>query len=236
MKHIFSNPALDPDEAEPAEPSAPHPPPALSDSIRHFVLSLPKFLEPVILFCTHVLHMRDTRYCGIVVRVLRSILQDFAPPLDAVTAVTIREFISSEVLRACITSVHEPYFVDIQKDLALLIASIWILYGPSTQTPRSVMLSLPGMAEQRVKNTEAALMRSTIARQQRALILDLLSGLRSVSISEQGKILTVTSEERRKVRSALQERYMTNEMEGQEKTKVNIDDGPDLGGVPDLFG
>jgi exportin-5 len=66
--------------------------------------------------------------------------------------------------------------------------------------------------------------------------LDLLSGLRSVSISEQGKILTVTSEERRKVRSALQERYMTNEMEGQEKTKVNIDDGPDLSGVSDLFG
>lgn len=229
---------LDPDEAETSDPSVPPPPPALSDSMRHFVLSNPPILEPVILFCTHVLRMRDTRCCSIITRVIRSILQDFAPPLNTPTAVTIREFISSEVLRACITSVHEPYFVDMQKDLAQLIASIWILYGPSTATPRSVMLSLPGMSEARVTNTEIALTRSTSSRQQRALILDLLDGLRGVSISEQGKILG-SREERRKARSAMQARYMTNEMEGQEKTgtsKVDIDDGPDLGGVADMFG
>ncbi|KKA20307.1 Nuclear import and export protein Msn5 [Rasamsonia emersonii CBS 393.64] len=228
----------DPDEAETSDPSVPPPPPSLSDSMRHFVLSNPPILEPVILFCTHVLRMRDTRCCSIITRVIRSILQDFAPPLNTPTAVTIREFISSEVLRACITSVHEPYFVDMQKDLAQLISSIWILYGPSTSTPRSVMLSLPGMSEARVANTEIALMRSTSARQQRALILDLLDGLRGVSIAEQGKILG-SREERRKARSAMQARYMTNEMEGQEKTgpsKVDIDDGPDLGGVADMFG
>lgn len=210
-------------------------PPAPSDSIRHFVLSSPPILEPVILFCTHALRMRDTRCCGIITRVIRSILQDFAPPLNTPTAVTIREFICSEVLTACITSVHEPYFVDMQKDLAQLIASIWILYGPSSSTPRSVMLSLPGMTEQRVASTETALMRSTSTRQQRALVLDLLEGLRGVSIAEQGKILA-TREDRRKARSAMQERYMTTEMEGQQSTKVDINEGPDLGGVADLFG
>uniref|UniRef100_A0A093XXU9 Exportin-5 C-terminal domain-containing protein n=1 Tax=Talaromyces marneffei PM1 TaxID=1077442 RepID=A0A093XXU9_TALMA len=151
---------------------------------------------------------------------------------------TIREFISTEVLRACITSVHEPYFVDMQRDLATLIASIWVLYGSSTTTPRSVMLSLPGMHEQRVAQTETALMSSTSGRQQRALVLDLLEGLRGVSISEQGKILG-TREERRKARSAMQQRYMSTappDMEGQQKTKVNIDDGPDLGGLADMFG
>lgn len=31
-------------------------------------------------------------------------------------------------------------------------------------------------------------------------------------------------------------RYMTTEMEGQQSTKVDINEGPDLGGVADLFG
>ncbi|KAI9376280.1 armadillo-type protein [Aspergillus egyptiacus] len=224
----------DPDE-EPTDPSAPHPPPALSDSIRHFVLSHPAIFEPVMLFCTHALRMRDTRCCSIITRVIRSILQDFAPPNNTQTVVTIREFISSEVLKACITSVHEPYFVDMQKDLAQLIASIWVLYGASTPTPKAVILSLPGMTEQQVASTEAALVRSTSARQQRALVLDLLEGLRGVSIAEQGKILG-SAEERRKARSALQERYMSNEMEGQQGQKVDINDGPDLSGIADMFG
>lgn len=89
-----------------------------------------------------------------------------------------------------------------------------------------------------MSQTEMVLMRSTSGRQQRALILDLLEGLRGVSISEQGKILG-THEERRKARSAMQQRYMSTapaDMEGQQKNKVDIDDGPDLGGVADMFG
>lgn len=187
------------------------------------------------LFCTHALRMRDTRCCSIITRVIRSILQDFAPPNDSPTTVTIREFMCSEVLKACITSVHEPYFVDMQKELAQLIASIWVLYGASSPTPRSVILSLPGISEEQVANTEAILARSTSTRQQRAHILDLLEGVRGVSVAEQGKILN-SREERRKVKSALQQRYQSSEMEGQQGTKVDIDDGPDLGGVADLFG
>lgn len=179
--------------------------------------------------------MRDTRCCSIITRVIRSLLQDFAPPNDTPTTATIREFISSEVLKACITSVHEPYFVDMQKDLASLIASIWVLYGSSSPTPRTVILSLPGIDPQRVAYAENALLRSSSARQQRALILELLEGLRGVSIAEQGKILD-SRVERRKTRSALQEKYMKNEMDGQQTTKVDINDGPDLGGIADMFG
>lgn len=91
------------------------------------------------------------------------------------------------------------------------------------------------MTEPQVADAEAALARSTSLRQQRALVLDLLEGVRGVSIAEQGKILG-TREERRKERSALQQRYLSNEMEGQQSSKVDINDGPDLGGVADLFG
>lgn len=141
----------------------------------------------------------------------------------------------SEVLKACITSVHEPYFVDMQKELAQLIASIWVLYGSTSATPRSVVLSLPGVTEQQVGETEAALARSTSSRQQRALVLELLEGLRGVSIAEQGKILNAR-EERRKAKSNLQLRYLTNAVDNEQNTAVDINDGPDLGGVADLFG
>ncbi|BDD62412.1 hypothetical protein MAP00_007380 [Monascus purpureus] len=229
---------LDPQRADGAESTHPaclQGPPAASDSIRNFILSSPAIFEPIMLFCTHALRMRDTRCCSIITRVIRSILQDFAPPDGAPTIVTIREFICSQVLMACVTSVHEPYFVDMQKDLAQLIASIWVMYGPSSATPHSVILSLPGMTEQRVNDTELALVRSTSSRQQRALVLDLLEDLRGVSIAEQGKILD-SREGRRHARSALQQRYMTSEMEGQQNTKVNINDGPDLTGIADMFG
>lgn len=230
---IFEN--VDPDGAE-ADPNVPQPTPELSDSIRHFVLSSPEVFEPLMLFCTHALSMRDTRCCSIITRVIRSILADFAPPNNSPTTITIREFICTEVLKACITSVHESYFVDMQKDLAQLIASIWVLYGFASETPKSVLLSLPGITEQKVAQTEAALQRCTSPRQQRALILELLEPLRGVSIAEQGKILG-SREERRKARSALQERYMTNEMETQQENhRVDINDGPDLSGVADMFG
>ncbi|KAJ6009248.1 hypothetical protein N7499_005330 [Penicillium canescens] len=232
---LFDPQRGDPDGTE-TDPSAPQPTPELSDSIRHFVLSSPEIFEPVMLFCTHALRMRDTRCCSIITRVIRSILQDFAPPNNTPTTATIREFICTEVLKACITSVHESYFVDMQKDLAQLIASIWVLYGFCSETPRAVFLSLPGITEEKVAHTEATLHRCTSPRQQRALILELLEPLRGISVAEQGKILG-SREERRKARSALQERYMTNEMETQQQNhRVDINDGPDLGGVADLFG
>jgi len=228
----------DPDGTE-SDPSAAQPVPELSDSIRHFVLSSPEIFEPVMLFCTHALRMRDTRCCSIITRVIRSILQDFAPsPVveDTTTIRTIREFICSDVLKACITSVHESYFVDMQKDFAQLIASIWILYGTCSHTPRNIFLSLPGISEEKIAQTENSLHRSTSPRQHRALVLELLESLRGISIAEQGKILG-SREDRRKARSALQERYMTNEMDTQQQNhRVDINDGPDLGGVADLFG
>lgn len=90
------------------------------------------------------------------------------------------------------------------------------------------------MTEQRVMATQEALMRSTSGRQQKALVLDLLEGLRGVSISEQGRISDPRSE-RRKAKSAMQARYVTTQMEGQEGGKVDINDGPDMTGLADLF-
>lgn len=228
----------DPEGNDP-DPNAVQPTSSRSNSIRHFVLSSPEIFEPVMLFCTHALRMRDTRCCSIVTRVIRSILQDFAPnpdTEDTATTRTIREFICSDVLKACITSVHEPYFVDMQKDFAQLIASIWIFYGNCSETPGAIFLSLPGITAEKIAQTEAQLRRCTTARQQRAWVLEFLEPLRGISIAEQGNFLA-SREDRRRARSALQERYTTNEMDSVEQhQRVDINDGPDLDGVADLFG
>ncbi len=196
--------------------------------IRSYIISTPEILKPVILFCTHALRMRDTRSCSFITRVLRSLIPDFegTNPIET----DVREFISTEVLKACITSLHDPYFVDLQKDLAQLIASIVVAYSPRTETPKHVLLSLPSMSADQVDRAIRHLARAqSNSRQQRAIVLDLLEGLRGVSISEQGKI---AKPDPKKIRSAMQEKYMTVDV--QENGKK--DESLDLGGIAAMFG
>lgn len=219
------------------DPNA-NPSPTSAGSMRNFILSSPTILEPLILFSTHALRMRDTRCCTIITRVLRSILSHFVHEAPATNS-AIREFIATDVLKAAITSVHEPYFVDLQKDLAQLIASIWIYYGPLTTTVRSVLCSLPGLTEDKVDRTAATMRQTNNSRTQRALVLDLLEGLRGVRISEMGKI---DNTDPRKERSRMQKRYMEAKMEeDQGQSRVNqgsteADDADNLAGVAEIFG
>ncbi|KAK6592537.1 hypothetical protein H4I96_11768 [Botrytis cinerea] len=104
-------------------------------SMRKFCLTSQAILESLLLFLTHAIRMRDTRCCGVVLRVFRSIVPEFSSGNDSSLASSIREFISTEVLKAAISSLNEPYFVELQKDLASLIASILAHYAPVTDTP-----------------------------------------------------------------------------------------------------
>ena len=172
--------------------------------------------------------MRDTRSCSFITRVLRSLIPEFVgtDPIE----IDVREFISTEVLKACITSLHDPYFVDLQKDLAQLIASIVIAYNPWTETPKHILLSLPSMSAEAVDRAIRHLARShSNGRQQRAIVLDLLEGLRGVSVSEQGKI---AKPDPKRIRSAMQEKYMTVDMETNRKKE----ESPDLAGIANMFG
>ncbi|EMD00164.1 hypothetical protein BAUCODRAFT_367095 [Baudoinia panamericana UAMH 10762] len=160
--------------------AAPHP------KIRDIVLQDPSILEPMLVFCNHVLRMRDTRCCTAICRVFRSVVPFFQA--DTLPMPEVREFICTEVLKACITSLHEPYFADMQKDLAALIANIILLYSRRTSTLRNVLLSLPGMTQHKVERTIEDISRVPSERKQRALVLGLLEDLRAVSIHEAGKI------------------------------------------------
>jgi exportin-5 len=131
--------------------------------------------------------------------------EDVIPP--------VREYISSSVLEACITSLHEPYFVDLQKELATLIANILVFYLPYTETPSKVLLSLPGITQADLARFRPYMDRPTHSlRQQRSLVLELLKDLKGVSISEQGKLTTSDRHNhgRRPGRSKMAQAFMTS--------------------------
>ncbi|RDW68001.1 hypothetical protein BP6252_09397 [Coleophoma cylindrospora] len=202
-------------------------PPSAYPSLRKFCLSSPTILEPLLMFMTHAIQMRDTRCCGVVLRVFRSIVPDFTSKSDPV-AVTIREHMSEKVLEACIYSLHESYFVDLQRDIAQLISSILIYYSPLTPTPRNLLLRLPGIQEPAVDKCIDYMSRpGQQQRQQRALVLDLLRDLKGVSVSEQGRI-TKSAKTVRKEISKMQQEFLTEHPEPKESGRLP---SPDLEGV-----
>lgn len=237
-----------------------------------------QIVEPLLLFCTHAIRMKDTRCCNIMLRVFRSVVPDFqttddvasnikneikpdddtnehepdasakrnldTTPIPAATAAVIREYISSDVLKACITSIHEPYFVELQKDLASLIATILACYCPITATPRNVILSLPNMQQHEVDRTIATMLKTpSNTRTLRGLVLELLRDLKGVSISEQGKLAksidmsAVQKPQKKLARSKMAQQFMTapaqtNGQQQHDSMGVN-EDG--LDGVAGLF-
>jgi exportin-5 len=204
-------------------PSNAAPKPTLHD----LVLSDASVLEPLILFCTHALRMQDSRCCTTVCKLFASLVPQFtsADP-------QVREFIASDVLKACITSLNEPYFADMQRDLASLIAQILSLYCPLTATPRNILLSLPDMEEGRVDRDVRKIVDASSARGQRALVLEMLKGVRGVSIYEAGKIER-EAVQKKSARSGVQAQYM--EVEQQ---RAGVTDGAEVGleDVGGLFG
>ncbi|KAH7325108.1 armadillo-type protein [Stachybotrys elegans] len=206
------------------DPTKPNPPalntsngPANSESfpsLRKFCLMHREIVEPLLMFCTHGIRMRDTRCCSMILRLFISLVPEFQvgmssaakkalqesrdgtapPPADLQPvppeiANAIREFISLDVLKACITSFNEPYFVEVQKELASLIGSIVVYYGASSSSPREVLLSLPNVDAADLDRLVPFMAKpASHVRQQRAIVLDLLKDLKGVSVSEMGKL------------------------------------------------
>lgn len=172
-------------------------------------------VEPLLVFCTHGIRMRDTRCCGMILRLFISLVPEFqsvqgiglgratgnvhdgrtgsahidTTPVPPDIASVIREYISQDVLKACLTSFHEQYFVEVQKELASLIATIVVYYGPLTSTPKDVLLSLPNVNPAELERLTPFMAKpGSHTRQQRAIVLELLKDLKGVTVSEMGKL------------------------------------------------
>ncbi|KAL7620026.1 karyopherin [Parahypoxylon ruwenzoriense] len=230
-------------------------------TLREFCLMHSSIVEPLLMFCTHAIRWRDSRCCGIMLRVFRSIVPDFAAgernsprpvgPTQASippgTAAAIREYISSDVVKACISSIHEPYFVELQKDFAHLIATIVVTYSHLTTTARDVLASLPNMKPGDVDSGIAYMLRNeTTSRGQRGVILQLLGDIKGVSVSEMGKLsrsigvpTTKHSLAKRPLRSKMTQQFMTapaqNSGPGAANNGQDDGNGDGLEGVASLF-
>jgi exportin-5 len=189
--------------------------------LANFVLSTPSVLETMLLFCASMMRARDTRSVIVILRVLRPLVSRFRYEAP------IRDFFCDQILKNAITALHDPYYVDCQKDLASLIGTICQL---EDSKPREILLSLPGMGD--IDRVDRKLHRLRTAsrnddRLQRSVVLDLLSSVRGVSIYEQGKI-----ERAKPKKSAFQEQYMSVD----QPVKIVRGTSPGLVGVADMFG
>ena len=186
-----------------------------TQSIRDFVLSNNQILERLLVFMTHALSYKDTKTCYTMIIAAQRIVQTFASSDDYAP---VREYISEEMLRAAIVCIHDGYYAEYQQYYAQLIAMIWLYYGlptlgatnasgglpgvtpnaevvkPAlTLTPRNVLLTLPGMTEPKLDTAANQLLKEGVGgkvKKLRAIILNLLEGVRGVRVSELGKIDT----------------------------------------------
>lgn len=237
-------------------------------SLRRFCLTHQEVVEPLLVFCTHGIRVRDSRCCTMILRLFISLVPEFhlvdgqlpksvlQSPMEAHLATdrfpippeissAIREYISLDVLKACITSFHEPYFVELQKDLAALIATIVVYYSPITSSPRDVLLSLPNVNVSDLDRLSTYMAKpGAHTRQQRALVLDLLKDLKGVSVSEMGKLPKSSgfggSNRKRTNRSKMAQQFMSDQQSGQDSTRSGMNVArratPDaLEGVSNLF-
>jgi exportin-5 len=163
-----------------------------------------------------------------------------SPTVSPEVASAIREYISMDVLKACITSFHEPYFVEVQKELASLIASIFVNYGSVTATPKNILLSLPNVNPAVLERLAVYMTKPQAhTRQQRAIVMDLLKDLKGVSISEMHKLPQSTSFGRSKksARSKMAQEFMNADTApappGRSGGRGTTPDG--LEGVSNLF-
>ncbi|GAB7365831.1 hypothetical protein MBLNU230_g7163t1 [Neophaeotheca triangularis] len=206
------------------------PPPS---PIRAMVLSDPAILEPMMMFCTHALQMRDTRCCTTVTKVFRDLIPTFKD--DAPPAPQVREFICTEVLKACITSIHDPYFHDIQRDLATVIANMLVIYFDKTETPARILMSLPNMSVSAVTDALNKLRKTASERQQRAIVLSLLEAVRGLSIYESGSVAKTPVRSSKAARSGMMAQFMQMDQDPTAAT-INKGDESTLEGIADLFG
>ncbi|KAI2634491.1 ARM repeat-containing protein [Xylaria nigripes] len=215
-------------------------------SLRNFCLMHSSIVEPLLVFCTRVIQMKDTRCCSIMLRVLKTVVPEFGAPdatnplagsgpdshyqhnswVSADTASVIRQYISTDITMACVASLHEPYFVEQQKELASLIATILVSYSPMSSTARDVLVSLPNIKQEEVDKGIEFMMRSN-PRGQRAVVLELLRELKGVSVSEMGKLTqsiglpSSQRNSRKSTRSTMAQEFMTTRLNDAETNNPN---------------
>ncbi|KAF1988177.1 hypothetical protein K402DRAFT_329073 [Aulographum hederae CBS 113979] len=189
--------------------------------LSEFVVTTPVMLQPVLALVKNAIGMRDIRCCKNAVRTL----------IDSFRHLKIlkRAFLCDDVLKVAITSLHDDYFADVQRDLAILISMIIALDDPVT---RALILTIEGIDDDRARVNDLfqqIVNSSRDPRRGRDLTLELLRSVRGRSLQEQGRIREMPT--RTRTRTAMEDQYMRVD----EAPTIQRGGSPNLEGVGDLF-
>jgi exportin-5 len=209
---------------EHGNPLSPDPSP---DSLPAIITQSDSMLEQILLFAASAIRVRDSHSVSCVLTVLRDLVPQFRDPGP------VHAFIVSDLLKAAITSLHEPYFVDQQRDLAALIVAI-VHLDPAAAA--DIFGSLPGLSAQpdKVRNAvERVVACGPASKTARAVVLDLLEQIRGVSIHEMGRIGGPIRKSKGTQR-LLQQLEMQMDQQGQ--ARIERGGSPGLDGVASLLG
>ena len=203
------------------------------DPLSLVIYQNPRVLSSIMPFCSHVIRMRDTRSCNKVIHLLLGLVSQLNTELMQCTQqVTqeLREFFASDVLKSAISSFHEPYFADLQLDLATMISEILMACEGFTDTPFQTVLELPEMSSSNARQAFINVKKAKALRARGKIMLKLLENLRGVGVHELGKISTPSSNRRRKT---IQEQYTKMD---DDTPRIQRGGSPESGAMTDLFG
>ncbi|KIV99830.1 uncharacterized protein PV09_08500 [Verruconis gallopava] len=204
------------------DPSVSHSDPGQETRMYRTILASPQLLGQMLMFLTSALRMRDQRSVNVVVLTLNRLLPFFKKPSE------VRDYICDAVLKNAIQSFNEGYFTESQTKLAGLIAQIISLDENAT---KAVILSLPNMDPEKVQRRFERLRQTKSPTQGAAIVLEMLQGLRGVSIHELGKI---TAAPRRK--ASRDKLKMEMEMGGIVNDGIRRGGEEELDGIAGMFG
>jgi exportin-5 len=176
-----------------------------------------------LLFGKSALRVRDSHSVSCVLATLKEVVPLFREPGP------VHDFICDELLKSAIMSLHEPYFVEQQRDLAALIVHIILLDG---DLAGRVICSLPVLSSQpdKVATAIERIQSCHSERVGRALVLELLEQIRGLSIHEMGRI---GGPKKSKTHQKLLDQYaMSLDM----PPKIDRGGSPSLEGVGELLG
>jgi len=147
---------------------------------REFLLTNNAVLEKFLPLCTRLLTIHDTRSCSSAIRIFRSILPEL---VDA--GPEVKTYICTQIFRSALEAMHDPYFSELQRDIAYVITVIYVGFSDFSLAPRETLASV--LPEARVAKLHERLETTRSQRTQRSVILEALESIKGVPRSEMGR-------------------------------------------------
>lgn len=136
-------------------------------------------MEAYLMLTSNLLTIHDTRAVQHTVRNVQSVLRSLMPSPH------YQRFLANTILEAALRSYNDSYFAETQSELLDLIEQIYS--ADTSGEAKALFLRLPGVKESSLANYEKGLSEHKSARSKRQYTKELLSEIKGLATSEQGR-------------------------------------------------